>query len=643
MHTSNEKKISTLSSFWDALSSSILNNSKELPSVDLDPKKEMLRFRVDLLSGMDALLRDLYKINSKAAVEFRQWLMENNPSLDQLFELDPLKLVNQQPQLLNFIKKSFPSKFFDYLFYAALNPLLEQDYYKAEYSSRLLTILFPLRSDYRILHGLSEREKKLPLFSLVSFTLAKALSPENPYPLFYLAESWMALKSWEPMKAELIDCLASIGSHPKYSRLKVKCEELLSNIPHFSDGTLPIPNFWPLDFPYPYTEMEKLVSKPNEEPEKEISPEEWTSFKKRAQEELNKLNQQINQTKELVPEKKDRLGFFENQTLIFSEKGAKISFENLMAAETLAAGFFLASLNVGINISSINSLAAEGELNLSLGAAAMLAYIFDKTDLSSPRGIPKHYLRFDPRREVIYDEVKINFSCGSDDIPYQEIREDSHVRACRFHPKDIIGKSILDFGCNEGSVLFACKKLGASSITGIDLDARAIERAKKFALENKIKNADFFVGDMENSAFLSTLPKVDTVFLLAILDTSQFVNKTAVIARVSQFAKSTLYYEGHANNSNHVPRMYELLISTNFTRFEFIGLLEKRPFIRCGREIYQESDIPQGGITSDASDAELLSASEIYLFTDSIKNPPFGTNCKLIQFVIRNPEGVGTL
>jgi hypothetical protein len=251
-------------------------------------------------------------------------------------------------------------------------------------------------------------------------------------------------------------------------------------------------------------------------------------------------------------------------------------------------------------------------------------------------GTAKLIYGYDGNKDAAINTPVDNQTFGSDSWSYaKHNREDSLARALRFHSKDIVGKSLMDFGCNEGDMLFACQSLGARQLIGIDNNEWCINQAKARVIREHATHANFFVNDMENKAFLSTLPKVDTVFLLAILDTSSFANKTAVIAIVSRFAKQALYYEGHQTPTSHVQRMQEFFVATDFTRFEYLGRFDSRLLMRFGREKMKARDVPSNAITSDHPDHIIQQAEEIYWFSDSQRNPPFSAHCRLIQIVQR--------
>jgi ubiquinone/menaquinone biosynthesis C-methylase UbiE len=90
-------------------------------------------------------------------------------------------------------------------------------------------------------------------------------------------------------------------------------------------------------------------------------------------------------------------------------------------------------------------------------------------------------------------------------------------------------KTVLDFGCGTGDILFQCKKFGNLSYgMGIDLAKQGIDYAGKMVNLNHIRNMDFVTGDvslltqMEEKSFdgiiisnvLDTVPQKDAMQIL---------------------------------------------------------------------------------------------------------------------------------
>lgn len=207
-------------------------------------------------------------------------------------------------------------------------------------------------------------------------------------------------------------------------------------------------------------------------------------------------------------------------------------------------------------------------------------------------------------------------------------------RIARMNPKDIKGKSILDMGCNNGDLLFAAKQAGAKSIVGVDFVESLIQEAQQTSKKLGITESQFIVGDMEVKGTYLTLEPADTVFFMRILGTSHFFNKSAIITNVARLARKAMYYEGHRSETTHVPKLYELLTLTDFTRFEYLGKSKDgRPMIRCSRELITPELVPENAVTSDDPDHVQRQALEIYVYQTSPFNPVFSEKCRLIQYV----------
>lgn len=74
----------------------------------------------------------------------------------------------------------------------------------------------------------------------------------------------------------------------------------------------------------------------------------------------------------------------------------------------------------------------------------------------------------------------------------------------------IVGKSILDIGCGIGDLATAAASRGASQTFGVDLSGKAIDEARRLAIERGVADrTSFEVGDGADAP----LPKADVVVL----------------------------------------------------------------------------------------------------------------------------------
>jgi SAM-dependent methyltransferase len=77
----------------------------------------------------------------------------------------------------------------------------------------------------------------------------------------------------------------------------------------------------------------------------------------------------------------------------------------------------------------------------------------------------------------------------------------------RFSDVHVVGKDVLDFGCGEGGLsLYLAKHKNVRSITGVDIDDHAIERAQAALAAEKLSNVQFLLGET------SGLPVADRSF-----------------------------------------------------------------------------------------------------------------------------------
>lgn len=80
-------------------------------------------------------------------------------------------------------------------------------------------------------------------------------------------------------------------------------------------------------------------------------------------------------------------------------------------------------------------------------------------------------------------------------------------------PKDLSGFSVLDVGCNSGSLCFEAKKRGASKVVGIDVSDVRLNQARTIA-DILDLNIEFYNKDLFT---LSDLEQFDIVFCIAVL------------------------------------------------------------------------------------------------------------------------------
>lgn len=177
--------------------------------------------------------------------------------------------------------------------------------------------------------------------------------------------------------------------------------------------------------------------------------------------------------------------------------------------------------------------------------------------------------------------------------PYQSIfyekkelikgrRRDMYERIKKLPNKDIIGKNVLDLGCNIGVNSFIAAEQGANKVLGI-------EGNKKIATVATRLNAIFaypcFFKAHDLNTRLDNIGSFDTVFCFSLVD--HLTNLEEFCATLKKVVRHVLFFEGH-ENSTQGDYQY-ILNKNNYSRIDLIGFTAdgahsrkcSRPLFRC--------------------------------------------------------------
>jgi SAM-dependent methyltransferase len=112
---------------------------------------------------------------------------------------------------------------------------------------------------------------------------------------------------------------------------------------------------------------------------------------------------------------------------------------------------------------------------------------------------------------------------------------------------DLTGKSVLEFGCNNGFFCFEFVDLGAKHVTGVDVHDPFLTAARWMKLARRIDNVEFILTD----ALLDLrLPKHDVIFMSEVH--GHFVDPLFGILRAVNLARETLIIDGAALPHNDI-------------------------------------------------------------------------------------------
>lgn len=178
------------------------------------------------------------------------------------------------------------------------------------------------------------------------------------------------------------------------------------------------------------------------------------------------------------------------------------------------------------------------------------------------------------------------------ELPYQSIfiggrllvsgQRDIRERMRLINRDDLLGKTVLDLGCNIGMSCFFAAESGSSSIVGVDRGRREISTA--------IRLNSFFAAPCrfirhDCNYELVNIPSFDTVFCFSLF--GKLESTDGLIATILKKTKSVLYFEGHPRTQ--LSDYESLLNDRNFSSIELIGYMDdfiatrkaNRPLYRC--------------------------------------------------------------
>ena len=155
-------------------------------------------------------------------------------------------------------------------------------------------------------------------------------------------------------------------------------------------------------------------------------------------------------------------------------------------------------------------------------------------------------------------------------------------RIAHYIQDDFKGATAIDLGCNMGQMSFQAEKWGADVI-GVEFDSNAIANALE--IKEKIgSNVNFVVDDLDSNFFWNSIPKIDVVMFLAVIDTIELDNRYGILSKACAKTNKVMYFEGHGK-SPVSKYMKNIVDYTDFSQIIYKGNTPtKRPFFRCTRD-----------------------------------------------------------
>ena len=155
-------------------------------------------------------------------------------------------------------------------------------------------------------------------------------------------------------------------------------------------------------------------------------------------------------------------------------------------------------------------------------------------------------------------------------------------RIAHYNQDDFKNATAIDLGCNMGQMSFQAEKWGADVI-GVEFDSNAIANALE--IKEKIgSNVNFVVDDLDSNFFWNSIPKIDVVMFLAVIDTIELDNRYGILSKACAKTNKVMYFEGHGK-APVSKYMKNIVDYTDFSQIIYKGNTPtKRPFFRCTRD-----------------------------------------------------------
>jgi hypothetical protein len=97
-------------------------------------------------------------------------------------------------------------------------------------------------------------------------------------------------------------------------------------------------------------------------------------------------------------------------------------------------------------------------------------------------------------------------------------------------------------------------------------------------------NVNFVVDDLDSNFFWNSIPKIDVVMFLAVIDTIELDNRYGILSKACAKTNKVMYFEGHGK-APVSKYMKNIVDYTDFSQIIYKGNTPtKRPFFRCTRD-----------------------------------------------------------
>ncbi len=173
--------------------------------------------------------------------------------------------------------------------------------------------------------------------------------------------------------------------------------------------------------------------------------------------------------------------------------------------------------------------------------------------------------------------TKVQRIYSSFELPYMsvsahETQRDSFRRLSKFgiNKENIRGKTILDLGCNVGSMIFESQIYHPSKCLGVEYDKEKVLLTNQIAAYNGLNNVRFIQGDIDRLKKDDLKGPFDITYCLAV--EAHVKEKLRLFRLLSEMTLETLYLEGNSTTDLNTVKLN--LLKVGFSHVESRGLCD---------------------------------------------------------------------
>ena len=181
-------------------------------------KKEIELTQKTLADGFSVIEGVLADQNKPGLEELKKWFAEH--------ENDFIQHAKEEQEITLQRKLKLPFKHLGLMYQSAAYLYGREMYKEAVKAMAVCIALNPTIYDFWFLYGSILQKMKEHELSLVILQIAAGLEENNPYPIAYMAKSWVDLENWTEAAASLKEAKTLCNKSHEFDEVKEYCQSL---------------------------------------------------------------------------------------------------------------------------------------------------------------------------------------------------------------------------------------------------------------------------------------------------------------------------------------------------------------------------------------------------------------------------------